>query len=431
MKFHPNVLSTLFGVVSIEFASAQYEAFLNLCDANVVNQANTDGFFKYVMLNCMNGGSTTTNFLGSTTVVAEKCLSDWIANNDGDHPIPDIGDCRDAFQTLVSALNAQTHSQLTGCSYDSTADELTISNACGHQLINELWEFGHHAGVFIASPQCEAQTIQALAEVDIYSTIVTAAMAHSDDDTYTYDPVANIVDPAMDGGNGLCYACYHGFYYDLSNAVGHTALATICTDPKSSDCTKSTTMIANVLFFNKCSGGFDMLFKGPMCTLADVEEIQQLIPAPYFEFTHCAYDSTESFCSTTDAYLAKIEEDSNSSCVLCYTQYRKLVTADAAKAENIARCTGPEGVWAPGCVASQTHALNTFTSCSGYSLSTSNVASNTTTIAPAANDTTTASTTATTTVTPVVVPTTKAAATLLLTSLPAAALVFVTIANAL
>jgi hypothetical protein len=208
-----------------------------------------------------------------------------------------------------------------------------------------------------------------------------------------------------DGGNALCYKCYSEFFDYITHSLSpsYPELGTLCAESvvNSATCLAATPVAQALADFKECSGGFDMMFTFPVCSASDVDDVQKLIPAPYFAFTHCAYNPTDSFCVTLDAYVDKIREESDSSCVLCYIDYRVAVQEDATDAAKIAACTGTDGVYNAACKASSGTSLSNFYACSGYQLNTVKPdtapipvmpvpAADTTTDAPAGEETTTA-----------------------------------------
>jgi hypothetical protein len=399
MKFHPSVLTATVGFAGVSLVSSTTP--VNACDPAVVQQAADDGFMEYVVMNCMSFKGASTNFLRETTRGMTECLTTWISENSGTHAIPSSGDCRSAYQNFVNAVQPIAVGTLgvvtNRCTYDETNEKLTITIDCLLQTDTNtaLGKFKSQSGSYIGgAQQCPAVTVRKLSQASIYETIITAGMTTGTNPIRTAE---GNIDPSEDGGNAFCYKCYSDFYDAMyaAQGVSGTDIVTVCTDPTVSACLSSTVVQNAVAAFKTCSGGFDIRFTGPVCSATDVDEVQKLIPAPYFTFTHCAYNPTDSFCSTVDAYVDKIQEDSDSSCVLCYKDFRASLKDDALVDAKIAACTGAEGVYAAACKASSAASLSNFYACSGYQLNTVKPATAPFPVAgtPGTNSTTTSTTT--------------------------------------
>jgi hypothetical protein len=374
MKFHPSVLAATVGFAGVRVVTSDASS-VPACDAAVVQQAADEGFLEYVITNCMEGKTGPLNFLDKAVVGPSTCLAGWIADHQGSSPIPATGLCRAAYQDLVASLGGiQFTTFITAvnvageaCSYAS--DELTVTIDCLKQttvdaaLVAFETASGYHIG---GGQQCPAVTVRKLSQAGIFSKLVKEAVASTPNSII----VGGDVNPAVDGGTALCYSCYDKFHESI-DASSVSDLQTLCgTTPTAAGCLAATPIVQAMADFKTCSGGFDIQFTGPVCSATDVDEVQKLIPAPYFTFTHCAYNPTESFCSTVDAYVEKIKEESDSSCVLCYSDYRSSVKDDALVDAKIAACTGTDGVYAAACKASSATSLSNFYACSGYQLNT-------------------------------------------------------------
>jgi hypothetical protein len=389
MKYHTSLLATTVGFAGLRLTTSTTP--VDACDAAIVQQAADDGFLEYVMLNCMTsslaGALAPLNFLGETPVKPAKCLIDWVADHPDPNPIPAIGDCRAAFQNFVTALSVfGTGDWFDGvdefggtlCSYDPENEKLTVPVDCllANVVRTALNNFRIQSGSYVGgSHQCPAVTVRKLSQKGIYATLMKRAIDSLGNPMLQRMGIA-VPGSDGDGGNALCYKCYSDFYMSLNDVApdGQTydELVTLCAEwvVNSATCLAATPVAQALADFKECSGGFDMMFTGPVCSATDVDEVQKLIPAPYFAFTHCAYNPTDSFCVTLDAYVDKIREESDSSCVLCYIDYRVAVQDDATDVAKIAACTGTDGVYNAACKASSGTSLSNFYACSGYQLNT-------------------------------------------------------------
>lgn len=342
--------------------------FTNYCSQQVIAQASEEGFFQYVLTNCIplvSSESGENNWLGEMAFTPSECLSHWIATHtDGNH-IPSAGPCRDSYQELIDGLTYFTDIDSL-CTFHITTGSLK----CGTLSINAITEvtstFRAAAGGCVESQVCSSAVVRKLSNADIYSKFVQGAYAQATDDSW--------IQAVPDDVDGRCYGCYHVNFLSLVETrpvASPSGLMAACReDPKSDSCMNST-WVQNVLAeFQLCSGGFPMIFDGPVCTETDVNEIQQLIPAPYFTFAHCAFNPNDVFCATTPAYIAQIRADSDSSCVSCYQDFFAAVKMQAKSAETSTACTGGEGVWSADCVVALGDALFNFEACSGFDLST-------------------------------------------------------------
>lgn len=380
MRFHENVV-VYWGLVQFTSAGAGSTIF-NACDAEVVMQSSQEGFLQYVLLNCVPDYDTPTlNLLGDDIVNLADCLTNWIADHQTGNPIPESGDCRTAYQNLLDQSSSDW-SEYFKANCEIVDGQVDITDKCWVECLNYDYEDSHsylddfrtQSGHYLGGQQCKGVTVRALANKGVYKTLVASFVADNDGDELAND----LIDPATDGGNGLCYGCYHLFSNTLDqfedDSYPTTGILEACTEDEYSDgCLKSTLVQDALAEFKKCSGGFPMLNQGPACTQADIDEVQTLIPAPYFTLAHCAFNPNMTYCTTINSYIARIQEDSDSNCVVCYEEFYVTALAHAADTVNtdaIDACTTDEDVWSIDCKAAMAEALANFKACAGFQLST-------------------------------------------------------------
>ncbi len=403
MRFNRNA-SLLVAAGLVQVAVAELK-ITDACPAEVVMQASQEGFLQYVVMNCVkddNSDRTTyTNFSGNDLVTPSDCLTNWMAERQTatGNPIPQTGDCRVAFQNLVDEIS-DLHTGFTdNCKI--VDGQMDLNDNCWVSKLNygatgALDSFRTESGHYIGGQQCLSATVHNLANKGAYKKIVEGALGT------TSDPTGGLFSPDIDGGNGLCYGCYRLFYAAVNIIPDTTGVVVACSeDAYSAGCLKSTHIQNALAEFKKCSGGFDIMYDGGVCTAADIAEVQTLIPTPYDTLAGCAFDPTQSHCSTVNAYLVQVQAESTSDCVVCYKDF--YVTAKNMPAAAVAACTGANGIWSDDCKVAIQEAFYLFKTCSGFDMNTAK----TTAVAPTAAAT--EAPTETTTAAPAVV-TTKAGA---------------------
>jgi hypothetical protein len=239
--------------------------------------------------------------------------------------------------------------------------------------------------------KCSSGTVRTLSTAGAYNTLVQKAL----DDSVHTNPIGGLTNPLVDGGTADCYDCYAQFYNALHGYFGTGGSAACAADSQSSECKDSSMMLTALEAFKQCTGGFGLMFDGDACTKAQVTQVEQLVPMPYYTFSHCAYNPTALFCASVDGYITQVLYASSSTCMHCYQEFFRTVLGYAEYPETsyiVSVCTGKDGVWSKLCVASQGEALTAFKNCSGYSM--------VTTQAIATSTTTTTTTTTTSTVEP-------------------------------
>ncbi len=369
MRFNTCVVTTAY--ICTASVSAFSTGNPDYCTEEVIVQAAQEGFLEFVVLNCV---SLTThsgaNWLDETVVTPSECLSSWIKDHQSGSPIPSSGDCRDTYQDFVDCVAVVNNlDEVDSCRYDTSSGSLDVTEFCAmNHIVTCLSDFRESAGDYVGGQQCSAVTVRTLSNRDAYGQIVSGAFNESG----PLNPVADMLNPVIDGGNGLCYYCYYSMFNHLvsSDATSEGLDISCRRDPLSDSCMQSTIVQNALAEFAVCSGGFQLIFDGPVCTWTDIEEVQQLIPSPYYTLSHCAFNPAESFCSTTGAYIAQIKAESDSSCVLCYQDFFAAAMDEAKNAKLVSACTGPNGVWGQSCIVAVGVSLLEFEACAGYKLST-------------------------------------------------------------
>ncbi len=397
MRFNTNAIGSAVAMsmfaVQVRAGGSGSSPTCEPCPEAVVLQAAQEGFLEYVMENCMHLASSTKNVLGEVALDGSLCVSEWIAAHQTGSPIPTVGDCRDTYQALVDAAIGNWHS--IDCTFDAT-EGFDITDDCVQDELDHkfgsnpyytpLSDFRRDAGFYLGGVQCKSVTVRTLSNKGAYSRLIAGVFTTPN----AIDNTEDLIVPDIDGGDGLCYSCYHNFATTLiasaSDSVARGTNAACLVEANSVGCIESTEVMDALEEFKLCSGGFPMMFEGPVCTQADIDEVQQLIPAPYYTFAHCAFNAADPICATIPAYIAQIKADSDSSCMVCYQDFYNKVTEDAELTENIAACTGTDGVYHKDCIAAESMALFNFKACSGFDLSHTKAAA----VVPIATTTTTA-----------------------------------------
>ena len=334
---------------------------IGVCPQDVLNQAIADDLFQYVMQNCVDssGASMTSGDL----LAGSQCLTSFIAGQTT-NAIPSTGPCRSAFQDFVSALaRSGTIGTADECKYNESKKKVDVNYACFLDMQQAFENFQSATDFSIVGKQCDGFVVRQSTIAERYESVVVEAFS-------SFNPTYNIF---PNDKNGLCYGCYAMFgdnvNEEYSSGGSPSDAQTACiADPNSDVCVGSTVVVQAKAQFRECSG-YEIGFIGPVCTDEQVDDIQTLIPSPFFTLTHCAYND-EIFCKTVEAYFVKIEEKSDNSCVFCYREYMSKVSAVANDLSNgsVDDCTGVEGVWSDACAAAQAQALFDFKVCAGMDL---------------------------------------------------------------
>lgn len=392
MRFNTQVVTV---ALAIYTANA-----VEVCPSEIVAAAASQDILGYTLLNCVQyTGKVGKNLQGTTLLLPGDCLTAFIATSSHTNAIPDTGSCRNAFQGLMTDIAALSSVITTKCLYDSEKKDITIGYDCALSINGALNTFALLTGYSISQDVCRSDLLRARSVSGTYGKLLNLALN---------GVVAFPVD-LKSVEDGLCDMCYANFLTKIGvidDGTHDDVVAACLTDHGQSNvCKTSTVILPARTEFEECSG-YDVDFKGPVCTQKEVEDIQELIPTPYFTFTHCAYNN-EAFCSTITAYFDQIEKESSDTCVLCYREFNDALLSKQHNADTINACTGPMGVWDVQCLDAYRDALSNFRTCSGFDLDTKDVAhvvptttsepvTTITTIKPLTSITTTASVTTST-----------------------------------
>ena len=321
-----------------------------ICNSDIVKTAESQGFVKS-MVNCLHNADTTPG--------PEACLSQFVAANASNNlfPITD-GECRDAYQKLLDdwvTAGVSTGGQCTGP--DFTEDEVVPIDCYYRELNSGLRNFYTTTGYF-PSTLCSAAELR-VRTADYFAAIVSASARNV---VYT-DP---LVEP--------CDSCYSHdiFQYHLRqfSVVSGTNSAVLegCTAPDGPTdvCMESSSMINSRRMFEACAG-YDILFKGPMCSNDQVDMVEAMVPTPFYTIAHCAYNPRTPFCSTMGGYMQAISDITDTYCGACYAEFNAELAA-LALADIDEKCT--EDVLADNCLIYITDALNNFEICAGKTIGT-------------------------------------------------------------
>ncbi len=396
-----------FGVVMVASASAE-----PICAPEIVDQAASDGFLNYVLLNCAKNASSK-NMLGEDYLGSSACLTQFVvtqqASGNTTNAIPLAGSCRQTYQAFVLAIESvASNAVFTSCVYDSTTGLPIMSLACGQTLAPAMLTFQQSNSVSITGSvgQCRSELVRARsigAENKLMDEIVS---------------VGSVVSPSLpvsltSSADGLCDVCYDWFLNDVSfglkgdgsSFLGYADLLADCAaDAYSDNCMHSTTVEDARAKFLTCAGE-DVLFYGPLCTADQVTEIQHLIPTPYVTLTTCAMSIAKpAYCATLPSYMNQIEQDSDSHCLSCYSEYSSAIATLSSSSDFASICSD---VWADKCMSRVGSALINFATCTGFHME--NVIDDLATVAPATEE---PATTNTPTTIPSVAPTTAKSAAL-------------------
>ena len=339
---------------------------INVCPIEIVNQAASQGFLKHVIVNCVDVSSNVNvnlNFAGEEFSGAQDCVTKFVSENPGPYPIPENGPCRQEYQDFVTNIS-EISTGITDadeCSYDIDSEALTIRYKCWEKMEEAFAMFQYYSGHSIAERQCLSKIVrdQTLNVMD-YETYTQAAAKSQSNPGFPSDE------------HGICHGCYSQYYDEiLLGANQFDDLAASCSeDPRSELCAESTVVLQAREKFQVCSG-YDIDFTGPVCDSSAAQEVEELVPPPYYAITNCAVNS-DRYCDSMHQYFAAIEKMTGDSCSICYREFNDNVNA-AAVAEGstlVADCSGMEGLWTEECRASLAPALFDFQVCSGFDLNT-------------------------------------------------------------
>ena len=338
-----------------------------VCSYDMIMELSRQGLVDYAVINCL---------LATENLGKNECLTQFIQDHrESIHPIPLVGSCRYWIQSLVDSIHGAS---TTGCSYVKETDFLTIGGDCAAEIGVGLTDFQNNSGYSIMYPQCSSDRVRHNGLQLTYKNIV---------ETYakTNNRFATLTD--------LCDVCYINFQqYVVSGINGDDGLKEACEDSSSHACAQSTTMLAAKQIFVHCAG-HDIEFVGPVCTAEQTDMVEAMIPGPYYAMTHCQYNPNDVFCGHISEYLSTVSTRTNDSCGLCYSEYAQHALVDGD--DDIAACSGEEGVWSKACIAVQKEALLNFRVCAGVDLET--VPRSTTSASPATTSRTATTTPRTTT----------------------------------
>ncbi len=348
------------------------------CDPEVVSSAASDRFVDYVITHCLNLKDHGYNMRGEEVLGESACLTRWMLDHSSSaHPIPNSGECRQAFQSLVSGAATNwlkaTHdvTAVGRCSYNSSTEELDITYACWLAMEVELREFRRASGSYIISRPCTALEVGAMTANSAYESLVK--------DSFALVPqgVTGLV-PEI---TSVCYGCYESFSEQLTSYITDRddAVLSCIDDPSSVSCRKSTMMENALAEFKQCSGGYaiDFVKTESACPQEDADNISKLHPQPYFGLAQCAFKN-DHFCNTLDIYYSAIQGLTNTVCITCYKDFAAKVKAMADASELVvATCTRSSlSVMEPECIAILGEAFIKFMDCAGVRFSTTPVLAN-------------------------------------------------------
>jgi hypothetical protein len=351
---HRNFLAT----VLEDLASAPLK---DACGTDVVDPSTDQRFLDFVVLNCMQGHSSTENFLGSTPQGPAECLAKYILSLSS--PPKFSSGCRLAYQHLADALSSVPYTDFITsvslpCSYEN--GELVYTSECLNAISAPLATFASESGTHVGgNAQCNGFTVRKLAQRDTYSQIM-ALLA----DSNPVNPISgDYIDPLSDNGNPFCYLCYAEFFTDIMAAkVIYPELVDLCADSPNSETCMGVTPVAEAMArFKKCAGGYDIIFNNAVCSRTQVETVAALVPTPFYLLTHCTFNASDFFCYDIDTYLAGIAEATSESCGWCYRDYNDdiRILGDDAKTA----CSGD--IHSQQCLAAVSMPLFKFRACTG------------------------------------------------------------------
>ena len=355
-----------------------------ICSEETVRMAESEGFFPQVLECVYHNGSSV------ISVGSQACLAQFIdASNAGID-----GQCREYYQELVDGL--YEYALVPECAPENIAANNADFGDCIYTyLVTPINTFHTTTGHF---PQrfCAASEVRTYAKNDAFTAVATFGWAPHDGSLL----VANV------GVVSSCSACYSymaSYMWVHSPSADNASLIDECQNPDgpTSTCLASELIINARNFFEECAG-WDIFFKGPVCTAENVATVQTLIPAPYFAFATCAYKPATGFCSTIQSYLDAVQIDTNSAdCTSCYNELRDDF---AILAEGDVNHECRTDIFSEACLVYQAGALTSFETCAGTVLNTDRA-----TAAPAT--TLTPETTPIPETTPTTTPSTETAAT--------------------
>jgi hypothetical protein len=218
------VISAVEGVIDGINRDARLEPFSITCEAAVIKQAATNGFYEYLFKECLyTTGGSPLNMLGEPVPTPFECVTKWMTNQSGPDPIPESGRCRQSFEFIVIIIWSRSQSgDFAGSSppWDHATEELTITDDFIQQI--QGWVRIHYTNnyrgpyeyILGGGQQCSPQVVRELARKNLYSEIMKVARFDGQ------NPVSEFVNPEMDGGNAFCYDCYHRFFELVDDEVG-------------------------------------------------------------------------------------------------------------------------------------------------------------------------------------------------------------------
>jgi len=432
------------------------------CPQAVVTQASDNGFFEFVMLNCIpkdNANPQTLNILGSTVLDAETCLATFNTEtlNPGSNKI-DVSDnlCSGAFKSVITSTktvaSAVTIFETAGitlgsapygdmCTYDAQTKALKMSYNCWFRLnesydsnaaisttdaavISEIFtSFQTAAGSPLVSGACTPTDIRKLSTIswlnDEFQTMLKDTTVanykvcdeHSGDCSHLSGGLT-VIDNAGSSyivhpdfakastGNykatltvdqAMCAGCFQTLMndlqrdYSLGNADLTSGIKDSCkADPTSSLCVGTPYMAQKLADFKTCSG-YDITFKGPLCTSSDASAVLAAMdPLPYQLFANCAINgaSNSALCSSSivSQFVSKLITAAGATCNSCFSEFytgvQELSTDDVVKAA----CTSTT-LTSDACKTALADPIAAFEECSGQDMVFAPASTNTTTTA--------------------------------------------------
>ena len=308
------------------------------CLEEVVRNAERQGFFHSIY-NCLRD----TNRRPGPQICLARFISDNAVGSTA--PIPD-GECADAYQTLVNTLSIVIP---PNCLQSELTSEIPFPEyACVNSMIHGFQLFHDATSVYPVRLCTAAQVRQNALESDYELNVAS---------------LFKTFDFAWRNANVACDLCYQDQVFitpfsGLVQSPTERGLVEACSsDPAGDVCTSSLAIRNAQKKFQDCAG-FDIMFKGPVCTSEQVAAVDDLVPKPYHVIVHCAYNPSTRFCKYIEPYMAHIESLTSVDCVACYTELQT----------NVAAFTGDvcaPNVFTNECTTHLADALAAFATCSG------------------------------------------------------------------
>jgi len=320
---------------------------------------------------------------GTVPLPPLTCLSEFIAKNLGQNPIPDKGACRDDFLELIQFISKISLAK-AGFKYDKQTGDVLFNYEGFDSTIAGFEEFMDRAGHPVIVNACEPNYVRRQSVAGFYRSAIVGILADGTRD-YNTDSVEAA---GFSGGQyqplamGLCVGCYqtfldfvqagtldpHSNQFSFANFPSNI-LAKCVYDPEGPDCVSSPQVHRLRSDFTQCAGSnLEVDFVGPLCgqqVSLKIHDMHIFNKAVYCTINHYPFVPD---CETWNTDLSVLGNELLSDCVSCVfdliSDVQILLNSDSNSKLKDA-CNSLDAVVGPACMKELGIAPVTFSNCAG------------------------------------------------------------------